>query len=109
MSEGSKPPQAYTRFVERFPDLGEAWDLIHRQGGDGPLDAKTVRLVKIGIAMGAMREGQVHASVRKALRLGINREEIDQVVSLVSATLGMPATVAAFCWANDILDQDDQS
>ena len=107
MSEGSKPPKAYTRFVERFPDLGEAWDLIHRQGGTGPLDAKTVRLVKLGIAMGAMREGQVHASVRKALKMGIDKAEIEQVVSMVAATSGMPATVAAFCWVNDILDETD--
>ena len=104
MSDKNGPPRAFTRFVERFPDLGEAWDLIHRQGSEGPLDDKSVRLVKLGIAMGALREGQVHASVRKALRMGITREEIEQVVSLVAATLGMPATVAAHCWVNDILD-----
>ncbi len=104
MTEESGPPKAYTRFVERYPDLGSAWDLIHKQGETGPLDAKTTRLVKLGIAMGAMREGQVHASVRKALRIGITPEEIEQVVAMVAATSGMPATVAAFCWANDILD-----
>ena len=107
MAEQSGPPKAFTRFVERFPELGDAWDLIHQQGDTGPLDPKTVRLVKLGIAMGAMREGQVHASVRKALRMGIDRAEIEQVTSLVASTLGMPATVAAFCWANDILDQND--
>ncbi len=107
MSENSGPPKAFTRFIERFPDLGEAWDLIHRQGDTGPLDARSIRLVKLGIAMGAMREGQVHASVRKALKMGISREEIEQVVSLVASTLGMPATVAAHCWANDILDRQE--
>jgi hypothetical protein len=29
---------------------------------EGPLDAKTARLVKLAVAVGAMREGAVHAS-----------------------------------------------
>ncbi|MEE9392821.1 MAG: carboxymuconolactone decarboxylase family protein [Planctomycetota bacterium] len=104
MTTENGPPAGYTRFVERFPTLSEAWDLIHQAGGDGPLDAKTVRLVKLGMAMGALREGQVHAGVRKSLKLGVTRAEIEQVVSMVPSTLGMPAAVATFCWANDILD-----
>lgn len=108
MSTDNAPPRAYERFVERFPTLGVAWDSIHEAGRDGPLDAKTVRLVKLGIAMGAMREGQVHASVRKALRMGITRAEIEHVVSLVAATHGLPTTVASFCWANDVLDAAEE-
>ncbi len=107
MSNESGPPKAYDRFIERYPTLGRAWDLIHEAGSEGPLDARTVRLVKLGIAMGAMREGQVHASVRKALRMGIAREEIEQVVALVPGTLGMPSTVANSCWVNDIIDRSE--
>ena len=107
MSKENGPPKVYTRFIDRYPSLGESWDLVHAAENEGPLDSKTIRLIKLGIAMGAMREGQVHASVRKAVRMGISREEIEHVVSLVPATLGMPATVAAFCWANDVLDKED--
>lgn len=101
-----KPPKSYEAFVNRYPKLGEAWGTIAAAGKEGPLDEKTARLVKLGIAIGAMREGSVHASVRKAKAMGIPREEIEQVVALAAGTLGMPAVVAAFCWTGDVLDDD---
>lgn len=99
-----KPPEMYERFSERFPRLREAWDLIGESGKDGPLDASTARLVKIGIAVGAMREGAVHASIRKALALGVSREEIEQVVALAAGTIGMPSAVAVYSWILDELE-----
>jgi len=107
MSTTSRPPKAYKRFIERFPQLGQAWDLIAAEGEAGPLDERTQRLIKLGIAMGAMRTGSVHAGVRKALAMGISEEEIEQVVALAAGTLGMPATVANFSWVRDVLDGED--
>lgn len=100
----TRPPPTYSRFIERYPSLGEAWETIAQQGRDGPLDERTARLVKLGIAIGAMREGAVHASVRKAVALGIPRVELEQVVALAAGTIGMPATVASFTWVEDVLD-----
>lgn len=100
----AKPPEMYEKFSERFPKLRDAWDLIGEAGKDGPLDAKTVRLVKIGIALGAMREGAVHASIRKALALGITREEIEQIIALSAGTIGMPSTVAVYSWIRDAIE-----
>lgn len=102
----SKPPKTYEDFVNRFPELGKAWSTIAEAGRAGPLDAKTQRLIKLGIAIGAMREGAVHASVRKAKALDISREELDQVVALAAGTLGMPSVVAAFSWINDVADAE---
>lgn len=101
-----KPPKAYLTFTKRYPDLAKAWELIHEAGARGPLDERTARLVKLGIAMGAMREGAVHSGVRKALGLGVSPEEIEQIVALTAGTLGMPATVACFTWVRDVLDDD---
>lgn len=98
----SKPPKTYEDFITRFPELGKAWSTIAEAGREGPLDTRTQRLIKLGIAIGAMREGAVHASVRKAKALGISREELDQVVALAAGTLGMPSVVAAFSWINDL-------
>src|SRR5215208_3608180 len=105
MKSGPKPPKTYEVFVKRFPKLAEAWENIAQAGKDGPLDAKTSRLVKLAIAIGAMREGAVHSSVRKALAAGITEEEIEQVVVLAASTLGMPSTVAVFTWIHDIIDR----
>ena len=98
------PPQTYLDFIQTYPDLKAAWDSIHAAGREGPLDARTARLIKLGIAMGAMREGAVHSGVRKALKLGITEAELQQVVALCAATLGMPSTVANFSWVRDVVD-----
>ena len=103
MSELPKAPDTHHEFVDRYPQLGRAWELIAEAGRDGPLDEPTVRLVKLGIAIGAMREGSVHASVRKAMAQGIPAEALDQVVALSAGTIGLPATVAAFTWVRDQL------
>jgi alkylhydroperoxidase/carboxymuconolactone decarboxylase family protein YurZ len=96
-----KAPRAYEEFVTRYPKLGQAWEAIHEAGEDGPLDQKTARLVKLGIAIGALREGAIHSSVRKARAVGITAREIEQVVSLAAGTLGLPATVAVYTWITD--------
>jgi alkylhydroperoxidase/carboxymuconolactone decarboxylase family protein YurZ len=48
-----------------------------------------------------MREGAVHASVRKAVALGITREELEQVVALAAGTIGLPSTVAVWSWLDE--------
>ena len=99
-----EPPKTYKEFIQKYPKLSQAWDLVGEEGMTGPLDRKTVRLVKLGIAMGALRQGAVHSGVRKARSEGISREEIDQVIALAAGTLGFPATVALFSWVRDLLE-----
>lgn len=104
MSDLPKPPKTYDEFVSRFPKLAEAWEAIAEEGRVGPLDAKRCRRVKLAVAFGAMREGAAHASVRKALALGVTRQEMEQVVALAAGTIGLPAAAAAFTWIGDIVD-----
>jgi alkylhydroperoxidase/carboxymuconolactone decarboxylase family protein YurZ len=92
--------------VGRFPELGKAWEFIHSGGKNaGPLDEKSCRLVKLGIAIGAKQVGAVHSSVRKGLATGITTEEMEQVAALAASTLGMPATVAAFNWVREEIEK----
>ena len=101
MAELPKPPKAYEDFEQRFPKLAEAWGLMAEAGADGPLDPRTQRLLKLAIAIGAVRQGAVRASTRKALSQGIAMEELQQVVALAAATTGLPSAVAAFCWIEE--------
>jgi len=94
----ARPPQRYREFIERFPELSRAWEEINAAGKQGPLDARSRRLVKLGVAMGAMREGAVRSGVRKALAMGIPLEEIEQLVPLAAGTIGMPSAVACWSW-----------
>lgn len=103
-----KPPQAYRDFVDRFPELAEAWDLLHR-GGDraGTMDPATQRLVKLALAVGSRQVGAVHSSVRKARALGVPRAQLEQVAALSAASMGLPAAVAAYGWIREAIDGDD--
>ena len=76
---GANIPKTYLKFVERFPDLGEAWESMRRAEAGGPFAEREIRLIKLGIAFGGMCEGSVHSGVRKALAAGVSREEIEHL------------------------------
>jgi 4-carboxymuconolactone decarboxylase len=101
MKTNSRPPAVHRQFVARFPRLGKAWDLVNEEGGSGPLDDKTQRLVKLAVAVGAMREGAVHSGVRKARDAGASLAEMEQVVALGASTIGLPSAVAVWTWMRD--------
>jgi alkylhydroperoxidase/carboxymuconolactone decarboxylase family protein YurZ len=103
MSSMPESPQAHKDFIAKYPQLGQAWEMIAAAGQQGSLDEKTIRLLKLAAAIGAMREGAVHASVRKALALGITRAELEQVVAIAASVLGLPSTVATHTWVQDEL------
>jgi alkylhydroperoxidase/carboxymuconolactone decarboxylase family protein YurZ len=105
MSSMPESPQAHKDFINRYPQLGQAWELIAAAGQQGSLDEKTIRLLKLAAAIGAMREGSVHASVRKALALGIPRAEVEQVVAVAASVLGLPSIVATHTWVQDELTE----
>jgi alkylhydroperoxidase/carboxymuconolactone decarboxylase family protein YurZ len=95
----------YQDFLKRYPGLAEAWEAVHKEEAKGPLDARDQRLVKLAVALGAFREGAVRSAVRKALKAGVSREEIEQVVALGASTLGMPSSVAVFSWVQTVLKE----
>ena len=104
MSETPKPPRTYNAFMERFPKVGQAWELMREEESGGPFDEKTMRLLKLSIAVGNMREGAVHSSVRKALAAGIAKEEIEHILAIAASTLGLPSTVTVYSWMRDELE-----
>ncbi len=107
MLKQTEPPKTYKEFTARFPKIAEAWQLTREQAAEGPLDAKTARLIKLGIAIGAMREGAVHSGVRKSIAMGVTEEEFHQIIALASGVLGFPSTVAIFSWFRDVLEPQE--
>ena len=103
----SDKPQAHNQFMTEFPAIATAYEQLAAASHDnGPLDAKTRQLVKLALAIGMGHEGAVHAHTRRALAAGFSAAEIKQVVTLAVTTLGMPNTIAAYTWVNDILADD---
>lgn len=109
MAQFPKPPDTFLAFVQRFPELGEAWRMTQDAGAAGPLDERMARLIKLAIAIGTRQEGPVHSAVRKALAVGISDTEIDQVIALAAGTIGFPATVAVFSWIQTEIEKHRSS
>ena len=102
-----KLPGAFREFIRLFPALGDA----HQQIAEaveryGPLDAKTLELVKIGISVGARLESATRSHVRRAVQNGATPEEVQQVVLLAYNTCGWPQTVMAWGWAKEQLERE---
>lgn len=103
MSDDSLPPVVRS-IAREYPEVWEAYGRL----GDateqaGPLDARTVRLVKLALAIGAGREGQTHSHARRGQKLGLSAAELRQVALLAIPSLGWSAGVAALCWINDVI------
>lgn len=97
-------PDVYVRFRERYPEVGRGLDgLAAACDASGPIDATTQRLVKLGIAIGALAEGAVRSNVRKALDAGVGEDAIRQVAVLAVTTAGFPTAVAAMAWIDEVL------
>lgn len=96
-------PAPYKRFVNDFPEINKAYTEFARACHDhGPLDEKTRRLVKLGIAVGHGSEGAVKSHARRALKSGATTDEVQHAVLLGMTTVGFPQTIAALGWIRDV-------
>jgi alkylhydroperoxidase/carboxymuconolactone decarboxylase family protein YurZ len=96
-------PEIYTSFREDYPGVASAQDqLAEAVASSGGLDHATLRLVKLGIAIGALAEGSVRSNVRQALEAGVSIADIRQVALCAITTRGFPAAVAALGWIDDV-------
>ncbi len=98
----SKVPVTFKTFVAKFPELGAAHERVARAAERaGPLDAKTLALIKVGICIGAGLESALRSHVRRAMQHGATTEEVEQAILLAMNTVGFPRTVAAWAWAQE--------
>jgi len=88
-------PEAYRRFGDQFPTVAAALDALGQATEqDGPLDERARRLVKLGIAVGALAESAVRSKAREALDDAATVDELYDVALLAVTTRGLPAAIA---------------
>lgn len=99
-------PDVYREFQQQFPEIAKAYDELalkcHRWG---PLDEKTRRLIKLGIAIGLNSEGGVRSHARRALEEGATADELRHVVLLAFTTAGFPTMIAAMKWVEKVIEK----
>lgn len=99
------PPTGAGALAKNFPGVWEAYQELGKAAAEaGPLDARTRRLIKLALSIGANSEGAVHAHTRQATEEGLAKEELQQVALLAITTLGFPTAMAGISWINDIGD-----
>ena len=99
-------PDIYKEFQQQFPEVTKAYDALaiscHQWG---PLDEKTRRLTKLGIAIGLSSEGAVKSHARRALEEGISADEIRHAVLLALTTTGYPTMIASMKWVDEVISK----
>ena len=97
-------PDVYTDFIKRYPQIDKNFEALSKSCHEsGPLDQKTLRLVKLGIAVGMNSEGGVRSHTRRALEEGISADEIRHVILMAFTTAGFPHMVAAYKWVEEVI------
>ena len=103
-----KRPSSVQEFEKQYPEVWKSFAAMgaacHESGG--PLDERTRRLVKLGIAIASQHEGAVHSATRHAVQSGVSREELLHVAILAITTIGWPSAYAAMTWIRDVISEE---
>ncbi len=97
-------PEFLQKVVDRYPQIWEKYRNLSQviSTVDG-LDERFQKIVKLGIAIGAGREGAVHSHTKKCKRAGFRDAEIYHAALLAITTIGWSGAVAALSWIDDEL------
>jgi alkylhydroperoxidase/carboxymuconolactone decarboxylase family protein YurZ len=99
-------PSVVDRFAQTHPEVWNAYNQLgNAVASAGPIDAKTQRLLKLAIAVGAAREGAVRSHARRGLKAGLTPAELEQAALLGITTVGWPAAFAARCWIEEEIEK----
>ena len=84
------------RLAKENADIWETYQKLGKACYEaGPLEGRTLRLVKLALAAGAGSEGAVHSQVRRGIAEGLSRDELRHVAFIALKTPGVPKEVAA--------------
>jgi AhpD family alkylhydroperoxidase len=97
-------PKTLDDFKKQFPKAWTAYEQLRSAcDKEGPLDAKTAELIKIGISTALQHEGGVVAHISQARKAGANNAEIYHAILLATGLAGFPAVLAGVTTAKKYL------
>jgi 4-carboxymuconolactone decarboxylase len=96
---------ATTEFTAPFQDLitRYAWGDVWARDG---LDRRTRSCITLAVLTSLRAEGEIAMHVRAALRNGLTREEIGEVLLHTAVYAGVPAANSAFAIAQSVFDEE---
>lgn len=103
MDRTEELPATAGSIAREFPEVWRAYSALGKATAEaGPLDGKTLRLVKVALAIGAGLEGGVHSHARRAVGEGVSNDELLHVALLAIPTLGLAHAARAMTWIRDV-------
>lgn len=100
-------PAPYAMMRKQHPSLIAAYEsLVAECATSGPLDPKTIALLKLAISLGAGLEGAAHSHARKALEAGWSSAELLHLATITAPTIGFPAMMRSREWVTDVMGED---
>ncbi len=97
-------------FKEKHKDIYEAYvaygKTLHEQGG--PLTEKTRWLVKIATSTSCQNPYALKTHIRKALKSGCTREEVEHAILLTAPTAGFPVMMEGLLVLQEALGDTDE-
>ncbi len=109
MTDLSKMPSSLQKFAERYPKIWEKYSQLGKESSSaGPLDAKIVQLIKVGIYASKKQETPFKTHVRLAIENGATPEEIEHTILQILTAEGLGTTVRVWNWANSVVDDIGQ-
>ncbi len=94
-------PKTFKKIVEKYPEVWKAHEQLTKSCAEaGPLNRKTIELVKVGICIGAGLQTATKRHAIMAIENGATEEEVYHVVLMAMTTLGHPRAAAGWQWVN---------
>lgn len=92
-------------FMEKHPDVWEAYQNYGKQvHDDGPLDDKTIALLKIVMSSVSEHDYALTTHLRKGLAAGLTREEMEHAIVLTAPSVGFPNMMESLLVLRELLD-----
>ncbi len=89
-------PETLDHFKAQYPKCWNAYEQLRNAcDTEGPLDRKTVELIKIGISTALEHDGGLVAHISQARKAGATDNEINHAILAAMGLAGFPTVLAA--------------
>jgi 4-carboxymuconolactone decarboxylase len=89
-------PETLEHFKAQYPKSWRAYEQLRNAcDAEGPLDRKTVELIKIGISTALEHHGGLVAHISQARKAGATDNEINHAIIVAMGLAGFPTVLAA--------------
>jgi 4-carboxymuconolactone decarboxylase len=97
-------PKAFQQFRADHPEVFAAYETLGESASSaGPLDTRTLELIKLGMAAAGRSKSAVQSHTHRALESGVTPAEVEHALIAGVNTLGFSAMMAALSWAKSAL------